>query len=188
MRRIPHAGGRLKTLDRQYLATHPAGNEQAEFLMHLPLPDGVDVGNNQDGPRVTLKATANTYRTMPAVLGELHVQDSGGIAMPMVFNAAGEEIGILGSLAAAAPLIRQLMHKVTVPFHTFRWPPASSSPEQMNTWGPRDNPSPAVKGNPATDRDRAPPSARSGLRVWCGSGSQGVQLRTPQTQSIAVTA
>lgn len=89
-----HMGGLMKTLDRRYLATHPAGNERAESLMHLTLPDGVDVENNPDGtrPKVTLKATADTYGTLLAVLSELHDQDTGEIAMAMVFNASGVEI------------------------------------------------------------------------------------------------
>jgi hypothetical protein len=55
--------GSMRTLDRDYLATHPKGDEKATLTLHLPIPASIDVPDNADGtrPAVTLKATGGPY-------------------------------------------------------------------------------------------------------------------------------
>lgn len=64
----------MRTFDRQYLATHPLGDEKAEFTLSANVPDSAGVPLNADGskPQVTLKVTADTYQSALTLLIQLH--------------------------------------------------------------------------------------------------------------------
>lgn len=64
----------MRTFDRQYLATHPLGDEKAEFTLSVNVPDSAGVPLNPDGskPQVTLKVTADTYQSALTLLVQMH--------------------------------------------------------------------------------------------------------------------
>lgn len=65
--------GFMRTLDKQYLATHPAGDEKAEFTLAATTPEGM-LPLNPDGtrPQITVKVVAGTYSAALGTLSHLH--------------------------------------------------------------------------------------------------------------------
>lgn len=112
----------MRTLDRKYLATHPAGEEPAVFEVSIDLPASVDVPNNPDGtrPQVTLKATSDTYGNLLGILGYVHGVEVGqNIVMLVVENADERKMAEYDSVLAAAPYLREAAAEIVTPFRTF---------------------------------------------------------------------
>ncbi|QOD05971.1 hypothetical protein [Pseudarthrobacter sp. BIM B-2242] len=112
----------MRTLDRKYLATHPAGEEPAVFEVSIDLPASVDVPNNPDGtrPQVTLKATSDTYANLLGILGYVHGVEVGqNIVMLVVENADERKMAKYETVLAAAPYLREAAAEMVTPFRTF---------------------------------------------------------------------
>lgn len=115
----------MRTLDRNYLATHPTGDEPAVFTVSLDLPESVNVPNNPDGtrPQVTLKATSDTYGNLLGVLGYVHDEDMADNVFALVLeNVDEEKLEAFDSMEAAAPFLRETASEVVSPFRTFKLP------------------------------------------------------------------
>ena len=115
----------MRTLDRNYLAAHPAGDEKAVISLSVPVPDAVDVPANPDGtrPRITLKVTGDTYGLVLAALEHLH-DDEGSAELFVTLLGeviTEEEMEAFGSLEEAAPLLRERAYAISAPFRTFEW-------------------------------------------------------------------
>lgn len=112
----------MRTLDRNYLATHPAGDELATFNISLSLPASVDVPNNPDGtrPQVSLKATSDTYGNLLGVLSYVHDMDINELVMAILLeNVDEEKLEAFDSAEAAAPFMREAAAEIVTPFRTF---------------------------------------------------------------------
>lgn len=114
--------GSMRTLDHNYLASHPVGDQLAEFEVSIPLPESVDVPNNPDGtrPKITLKATSDTYGNLLGVLSYLHDEDiSENILALVLANVDEEEFEVFDSAEAAIPFMREAAAAIVTPFRTF---------------------------------------------------------------------
>lgn len=114
----------MRTLDRKYLAANPAGDEKAVISLSVPVPTGVEVPDNPDGtrPRITLKATGDTYGLVLAALGHLHEDDGDELFEALIYDVVTEEeIAAFSSMEEAAPLLNERVHAVSAPFRTFVW-------------------------------------------------------------------
>lgn len=114
---------RMRTLDRNYLANHPAGDEQAVFTVHLTLPESVDVPNNPDGtrPQVTLKATSDTYGNLLSLLSYVHDEDLNDNVMALLLeNIDEKKLEEFASIDEAAPFMRDAVSEIVTPFRTFK--------------------------------------------------------------------
>lgn len=113
----------MRTLDRKYLAANPAGDEKAVISLSIPVPDAVDVPANPDGtrPRITFKATGDTYGLVLAALEHLH-EDEGELLVALLdFVVTDEEMEAFNSMEEAAPLLRERASAISTPFRTFEW-------------------------------------------------------------------
>lgn len=111
----------MRTLDRKYLASHPAGDELATFNVSLSLPTSVDVPNNPDGtrPQVSLKATSDTYGNLLGVLSYVHDMEISELIMGILLdNVAEEKLEAFDSAEAAAPFMREAATEIVTPFRT----------------------------------------------------------------------
>jgi hypothetical protein len=116
--------GSMRTLDRNYLAANPAGDEKAVISLSIPVPGAVDVPANPDGtrPRVTLKATGDTYGLVLAALEHLHEDDGDELLVALVDElVTDEDMEAFASLEEAAPLLNERVHALSAPFRTFEW-------------------------------------------------------------------
>ncbi|HEX9225854.1 MAG TPA: hypothetical protein VF885_04240 [Arthrobacter sp.] len=112
----------MRTLDRNYLATHPAGDDLAAFNISLSIPASVDVPNNPDGtrPQISLKATSDTYGNLLGVLSYVHDMDINELAMAILLeNVDEEKLEAFDSAEAAAPFMREAAAEIITPFRTF---------------------------------------------------------------------
>mgnify|MGYP003407467069 FL=1 len=112
----------MRTLDRNYLATHPAGDKRAEFSISLGLPASVDVPNNPDGtrPQVSLKASSDTYGNLLGVLSYVHDMEINELVMAILLeNVAEEKFEVFDSYEAAAPFMREAVAEIVSPFRAF---------------------------------------------------------------------
>lgn len=112
----------MRTLDRDYLAVHPAGDEPAEFTVSIPVPASIDVPNNADGtrPQVTLNATSDTYGNLLGILGYAHDVDvAENVLVLAVENADESKMGLYETIEEAAPFIREFAAEIITPFRTF---------------------------------------------------------------------
>ena len=113
---------RMRTLDRNYLAAHPAGDEPAVFTVSLTLPGSVDVPNNPDGtrPQVSLKATSDTYGNLLGLLSYIHDEEVPDNVMAILLeNVDEEKLEAFDSIEAAAPFMRETAAEIVTPFRTF---------------------------------------------------------------------
>lgn len=113
---------RMRTLDRTYLATHPAGDETATFSISMPVPASVDVPDNPDGtrPKITLKATSDTYSNLLGILSYVHDEDvAENAVLLVVHNVDEKELAPYETIEDAAPFIREAVAEIVSPFRTF---------------------------------------------------------------------
>lgn len=111
----------MKTLDRNYLATHPEGDEKAEFSLSASVPRSMELPLNPDGtrPQITIDIKADTYLSALTALTTIH-EDNNALIMGLVMEALTEdEILSFDSLEEAGPLIKERFAEVTVPFKTW---------------------------------------------------------------------
>lgn len=114
----------MRTLDRKYLAANPAGDEKAVISLSVPVPTNVEVPANPDGtrPRITLKATGDTYALVLAALQHLHEDDGEELFEALIYDVVTEEeLEAFSSMEEAAPLLNERVHTVSAPFRTFAW-------------------------------------------------------------------
>lgn len=114
----------MRTLDRKYLAANPAGDEKAVISLSVPVPNSVEVPANPDGtrPRITLKATGDTYELVLAALGHLHEDGGEELFEALIYDVVTEEeLAAFSSMEEAAPLLNERVHSVSSPFQTFEW-------------------------------------------------------------------
>lgn len=112
----------MRTLDRNYLAAHPAGDEPAIFEVSIEVPESVDVPNNPDGtrPQVSLKATSDTYGNLLGILHYMHGVDTGqNIVMLTIENADEDKMAEFETIMDAAPYLREAAAEIVTPFRTF---------------------------------------------------------------------
>lgn len=114
--------GAMKTLDRAYLATHPAGDEKAEITLSHPVPARIEVPTNPDGtrPQVSLRVSADSYLQVLTVLTALH--EGGGeelLATLLDEVVTEEELDRFGTLDDLGPFLRERVQQVVTPFRTF---------------------------------------------------------------------
>ena len=111
----------VKTLDRNYLATHPAGDEKADIELSAAVPENMGLDLNPDGsrPQITIKVTGETYLGVLTLLDSLH-DDSNPLLMGLMNDLlTEEELEAFDSLEQAGPLLKERFAEVTVPFKTF---------------------------------------------------------------------
>jgi hypothetical protein len=116
--------GRMRTLDRAYLSTHPKGDEKATLTLQLEIPAGIDVPANPDGtrPSVTLKATGGTYLQLAQALSGFQEDEGEGLVQELLTQVLSEdEIEQLAGMAdeAAAGILNARFSEVVVPYRTF---------------------------------------------------------------------
>lgn len=112
----------MRTLDRNYLAAHPAGAEPAKFSVTVDLPRSVDVPNNPDGtrPKVTLDASSDTYGNLLGLLSYVHDEDiHDNIMAILIENVDEAKLEEFGSIQEAAPFMRAAAAEIVAPFRTF---------------------------------------------------------------------
>ncbi|WP_354214655.1 hypothetical protein [Arthrobacter sp. UYCo732] len=112
----------MRTLDRNYLAAHPTGEEPAVFTLNLTLPESIDVPNNPDGtrPQVTLKATSDTYGNLLGLLGYIHDEEvHDNVWAILLENIDEAKLEAFDTLEGAAPFMREAASEVVTPFRTF---------------------------------------------------------------------
>lgn len=65
MRLTPYTWVPVKTLDKNYLATHPEGEEKADITLSASVPRSMDLPLNPDRtrPHNIIGVTGNTYLT-----------------------------------------------------------------------------------------------------------------------------
>lgn len=112
---------RVKTLDRNYLATHPSGDEKADIELSAAVPEKMGLDLNPDGsrPQITIKVTGETYMSVLSVLDSLHDDPNPLLAGLMNELLTEEEMEGFDSLEQAGPLLKERFAEVTVPFKTF---------------------------------------------------------------------
>ncbi|MCC3299408.1 hypothetical protein [Arthrobacter caoxuetaonis] len=114
----------MRTLDREYLATHPEGDEKANFKLTVNVPSSLDVKDNPDGtrPSITVDVTAETYLVAISLLSEMH-----GKADELMIGWLGEQLTeeehkILEQLTEESepvPFLKEAVEKIHEPFLTF---------------------------------------------------------------------
>jgi hypothetical protein len=111
----------VKTLDREYLATHPEGDEKAEITLSASVPQTMGLELNPDGtrPQISIKVTGETYLGILGVLDSLH-DDVNPLLMGLMSDLlTEEEFDAFDSLEQAGPLLKERFAEVVVPFRTF---------------------------------------------------------------------
>lgn len=111
----------VKTLDRAYLATHPAGDEKAEITLSASVPTNMGLELNPDGsrPQISIKVTGATYLGILGTLDSLH-DDANPLLMGLMSDLlTEEEFDRFDSLEEAGPLLKERFADVVVPFRTF---------------------------------------------------------------------
>lgn len=114
--------GSMRTLDRDYLASHPAGDELAEFNVSIPVPASFDVPDNPDGtrPQISMKATSDTYGNLLGILSYVHDEEVAENILALVLaNVDEAKLEAFASIEEAAPFIRESAAEVVSPFRTF---------------------------------------------------------------------
>lgn len=111
----------MKTLDKNYLATHPSGDEKADITLSASVPVRLQLAANADGtrPQVSIRVTSDTYMNVLATLDGLHDDAEPLLAALMLELLTEEELGRFATLAEAGPLIKERFAEVVVPFRTF---------------------------------------------------------------------
>lgn len=113
--------GGVKTLDRDYLSTHPEGDEKAKLSFRGKVPDSIPVPPNPDGTRAsaTLEVTAENYMDAFQALNALH-EDQAEQFMWEIFEqvVSDEEAAAVTTPEEAADLLRTRTHEVVLPFRT----------------------------------------------------------------------
>lgn len=111
----------VKTLDRNYLATHPEGDEKAEITLSASVPQNMGLELNPDGtrPQISIKVTGETYLSILGVLDALH-DDANPLLLGLMNDLlTEEELDAFDSLEQAGPLLKERFATVVVPFRTF---------------------------------------------------------------------
>ncbi|ACL42298.1 hypothetical protein Achl_4347 (plasmid) [Pseudarthrobacter chlorophenolicus A6] len=112
----------MRTLDRNYLAAHPAGDEPAKFSVTIDIPSSMEVPNNPDGtrPRITVDAVSDTYANLLGLLSYVHDEEVHDNVMAILLeNIDEEKLEGFGSLEEAAPVMRHAAAEIVTPFRTF---------------------------------------------------------------------
>ena len=115
---------RVKTLDKNYLATHPEGEEKADITLSAAVPEKMGLALNPDGsrPQITIKVIGETYMSVLALLDSLHDDSNPLLAGLMCELLTEEEMEAYDSLEQAGPLLKERFAEVAVPFRTFTLP------------------------------------------------------------------
>lgn len=111
---------RVKTLDKNYLATHPEGDEKADISLSASVPERMGLPLNPDGsrPQITINVIGATYLSVLQVLAALH-DDPEPLLEGLVEELLTEaEVASFDSLEQAGPLINERFAEITVPFKT----------------------------------------------------------------------
>lgn len=115
----------MRTLDRDYLATHPEGDEKAkaEFSAAISKNHGLPLNPDGTRQRVLLSVEADTYLDMLTVLTELHEDNWNSTIEPMMMQAcSAEEIATLMAGGPEAHIVlEERFATPTSPFQTFEW-------------------------------------------------------------------
>ncbi len=112
---------RMRTLNKNYLATHPLGDEKATITLHVPVPENRGLPLNADGtrPQITLVGEGDTYGILLRVLSE--VRDSEGemlLEAYMDLILSRSEFEDVESLDDAAPRLKEIFTEVHEDFPT----------------------------------------------------------------------
>lgn len=115
----------MRTLDKQYLATHPEGDDKAEFTLAATTPEGM-LPLNPDGTRqqVTVNVVADTYFAALAALPNLREDPArimgawlGEILPPKEMKKAAR-LAKLGIESKAAKTAGEAIHEEYLTFTT----------------------------------------------------------------------
>jgi hypothetical protein len=112
----------VKTLDREYLSTHPEGDEKAKLSFRGAVPSSIPVPANPDGTRAsaTLKVTAENYMDAFQALNALHEDEAEQFLWELFEQViTEEEVTSISSPEEAAALLKNRTHEIVVPFRTF---------------------------------------------------------------------
>lgn len=112
----------VKTLDREYLSTHPEGDEKAKLTFSGTVPSSIPVPLNPDGTRasVTLQVIGDNYMDLIQALNALHEDEAEQFLWELFEQAiTEEEAAAVSSPEEAAALLKAATHEIVVPFRTF---------------------------------------------------------------------
>lgn len=111
----------MKTLDRNYLSTHPEGDEKAKLSFRGTVPSSVPVPLNPDGTQAsaTLEVTAENYMDAFQALHALHEDEAEQFLWELFEQVTtDEEAASISSPEEAAALLKNRTNEVVVPFRT----------------------------------------------------------------------
>jgi hypothetical protein len=114
--------GIVKTLDREYLSTHPEGDEKAKLSFSGTVPLSIPVPANPDGTRAsaTLQVTAENYMDAFQALNALHEDEAEQFLWELFEQViTEEEAASISSPEEGAALLKNRTHEIVVPFRTF---------------------------------------------------------------------
>lgn len=113
----------VKTLDREYLATHPKGNEKASVTFAGDVPAALNIAANPDGtaPRMALTVEASTYLHIVQALDALRRDKAEQFQWELLEQVTTEEdVTVINSAEDATALLRGRANEVVVPFRTLK--------------------------------------------------------------------
>lgn len=113
--------GAVKTLDREYLSTHPEGDEQAKLTFSSAVPASVPVPANPDGtrPSVTLQVTGDNYMDLIEAMNALREDEAEQFLWELIEQVIPESAATsVSSAEEATELLKKHTHEVVVPFRT----------------------------------------------------------------------
>jgi hypothetical protein len=111
----------MRTLDRNHLATHPAGDEKAVVSLSAASRDE-NLAPNPDGtrPQVTLRATGETYLDVLTVLAHLHEDGGESMLQLLLSDTVAQSRTFMARIRGrSASMIREAAEEVVTPFRTF---------------------------------------------------------------------
>lgn len=115
--------GVMRTLDREYLATHPEGDEKANFKLIVNVPSRLEVKNNPDGtrPSITVDVTADNYLTALTLLTEMHGKTDDLMLGWLSDQLTDEQQAVIEQLpddSGPVPFLNEVVDKIHDPFLT----------------------------------------------------------------------
>ncbi|HEX9088027.1 MAG TPA: hypothetical protein VF867_10920 [Arthrobacter sp.] len=111
----------MKTLDHNYLSSHPDGDEKAVLSFSAAVPKNFNLPANPDGtrPRITLKATGENYLEVIQALDYIRENECEELLWELLEQVVTEEEATaVGGTSGAVTLLKTRTKEVILPFRT----------------------------------------------------------------------
>lgn len=115
----------MRTLDANYLATHPEGDEKAVFTLTTNVPGRLDLKPNPDGtaPSISVKVVADTFLAALTILTQMHDDQDDMLLAWISEHLTPEQIKALDEMpdddAPAPAFLKEAANDVHEEFLTF---------------------------------------------------------------------